>query len=488
MIPFGSHLFALLFVVWIAVIYTVAGARQRERARDLAVVWAALLMVVSGTAGFFWNRQGAIVSWSDPSLRLGSWSHPPLLALDALNVALLPTSAGCFLAILLTAGRDRLNSARIAAVLLQLLGVWLLFLAQDIVLMVIGWALSLLPRFVLRRPGRVTPRFDSVVLQGSLVVFAAAVATVVYIATQAGLAHPTSLAELTHARPSSPLAGPAIVLLLVAVAAREGIFPFHGWTPSLAEHRGPVVLAMVAAPQVGVFTLARVGMMVFPAEVHERIPVVGDVALVAAVYCALAGLGAKSLRRAFGWIVSSQASLVFVGLGMRNTAGVGGAMVLWISVAFCLTGLGIAVARAEARLGTVNLLRWWGLDARAPLLGAAFLVFGLACVGLPGTLGFLSDDMVVSGVLQEHAGVGVAVVLTTGLNAFLVMRAYMRVFCGPADAGNVSTDVRGGERVALVALLALVVGLGVFPQVAVGARQAATEMLLRAAAAAPPSP
>src|SRR5690606_14266844 len=135
-----------------------------------------------------------------------------------------------------------------------------------------------------------------------------------------------------------------------------------------------------------------------------------------------------------------------------NAVGQAGALLLWLSVGLALTGLMLAAAAVEARCGRLDLKGSAGLAARTPILARAFLLLGLAGVGLPGTLGFVSEDLLFHGVLEAFPQVGVLIVVATAMNGFNVLRLYFAVFHGPPRAAPPVGDALPRERAALLAL------------------------------------
>lgn len=71
-----------------------------------------------------------------------------------------------------------------------------------------------------------------------------------------------------------------------------------------------------------------------------------------------------------------------------------------------------------------------------PLLAGTFLVTGLACIGFPGTLGFVGQELLVQGAVEAFPLLGFAVVLTGALTGLAVLRMYFSLFCGRRDAGT----------------------------------------------------
>jgi len=108
-------------------------------------------------------------------------------------------------------------------------------------------------------------------------------------------------------------------------------------------------------------------------------------------------------------------------------------------------------------------------------------------VGLPGSIGFVADELLVHAALATRPWVAIPVLLATGLNAISLYRAYTATFLGRPKArarlaGPLPVkELVGRERWLLMALLALMVVGGVAPSVLLGARAAAVTALSAAA-------
>src|SRR5262249_4251926 len=62
------------------------------------------------------------------------------------------------------------------------------------------------------------------------------------------------------------------------------------------------------------------------------------------------------------------------------------------------------------------------LVEHAPRLAVSFAIFGLALVGLPGTLSFCSEDLLIHGTLMSHPLPGLFLSIATAMNAVSVFR------------------------------------------------------------------
>ena len=107
----------------------------------------------------------------------------------------------------------------------------------------------------------------------------------------------------------------------------------------------------------------------------------------------------------------------------------------------------------------------------APRLAVSFCVFGLALVGLPGTLSFCSQDLLIHGTLMSHPVTGVVLPIATAMNAVTVFRLFARLFLGKRRTGFTHmADALPRERWTLAAGVLFVVVGGLFPNLIVGQR------------------
>src|SRR6266513_4054183 len=128
----------------------------------------------------------------------------------------------------------------------------------------------------------------------------------------------------------------------------------------------------------------------------------------------------------------------------------------------------------EVRFGeNLTAGRHLGLAEHAPRLAVFFVVFGLALVGLPGTLSFCSQDLLIHGTLASHPLTGLLLPIATAMNAVSVFRLFTRLFLGKRRTGfTVMADALPRERWILAAGVLFVVLGGLFPN-AIVARRAA---------------
>lgn len=276
------------------------------------------------------------------------------------------------------------------------------------------------------------------------------------------------------------------IALLAAALIRNGVFPFHTWVIA-AFSEGPLLaVGLFMNAHLGALLVARVIFPSFPRIAQSAMPVVADIALVSAVYCAFTGLGERNPRRLLALLMTSQAAFIFAGLESTTPEGVTGALTHWVVVAVAMTGLLVIYRALEVRCGSVVDSRFAGLTATAPRFAVFFAVCGLALVGLPGTLGFCAEDLLFQGALESHPRLGIALPLATALNAINVFGLFCRMFLGRRSTAVPGfPDALPRERAALSVLILFLFVTGIAPRTIISIRTASAHAIAEILAAAP---
>jgi NADH-quinone oxidoreductase subunit M len=271
------------------------------------------------------------------------------------------------------------------------------------------------------------------------------------------------------------LSAGAAALLMAAVLVRCGTVPAHCWVTDWFAHASFGIALLALAPLAGVYAGVRLVLPLAPDWVLRGAAVAS---LVTAVYAAAMATVQREVRSFFAYLFLSHAALVLVGLELHSDLALTGALCLWFSVMISLGGFGLTLRALESRFGWLSLARYHGLYEHTPALAVCFLLTGLASVGFPGTLGFISTELLVDGAVSVNLYAGLAVIAAAALNGIAVVRAYFLLFTGARHVSTVSLGIGPRERAAVLALAALVLGGGLFPQPGVSTRQRAAEEIL----------
>jgi NADH-quinone oxidoreductase subunit M len=248
---------------------------------------------------------------------------------------------------------------------------------------------------------------------------------------------------------------------LLAITLASGAVPLHVGASALAA-RAPAIQTHVLASVLSM-TWVHLRDLDHVPLAHDAAPAVVRFGAVVTLAPALTALVAADVRALYRGTVRMHAGMLLMALGAAGHGHYGAALFAALTLALATAGLGIAVAALEARSGRVGLNGLGGRLRAFPALAAAFAVFGAAGVGLPGTAGFIADDLLLHAVWEESAVGAAVLILASATLAIALWRGWSRVFFG-APVRTVAPDLDARERGVLVALLALLLMLGLAPQ------------------------
>ncbi|MER2544271.1 MAG: NADH-quinone oxidoreductase subunit M [Candidatus Accumulibacter phosphatis] len=225
----------------------------------------------------------------------------------------------------------------------------------------------------------------------------------------------------------------AFYLLFYGLAVRTPLFPLHGWLPNSAGYGliavGPVLLLGV---KVGIYGMARFLLPLTAEAVMIWQPYVVAFAMVGVFFAASMAFRQVNLRRLMAFAVVSHTSLIVIGLFTLHPAGLQGALLLAVNFGLAITVMLLMVGYVYRRTGTTNLDQLGGLFDRVPFIAVAFLIGGLALLGMPGTPGFDAVHLVLEASIETFGALPtVATALGNVAAAGFLLWAFQRAFLAP---------------------------------------------------------
>ncbi len=187
----------------------------------------------------------------------------------------------------------------------------------------------------------------------------------------------------------------------------------------------------------------------------------------AAIAGALLTLAQRDLRGFYRGTTAAHGGMLLAALGTASIGNFAAALLVAVTIGLALGGLGMMITSLEERVGPVAFSGPGGRAGAFPTLAAVFALFGFAGFALPGTAGFVADDLLLHTLWTASPTSAVAVILTSALIAVATLIAYSRVFLG-ATVPSHAPDLYLRERLVAVGLFALLVLLGIAPGSAAG--------------------
>ena len=164
---------------------------------------------------------------------------------------------------------------------------------------------------------------------------------------------------------------------------------------------------------------------------------------------------------------SSVAHMGFVTMGVFafTAQGIAGGIFQMVSHGIVSGALFLCVGVVYDRMHTREIAAYGGLVNNMPLYAAAFMVFTLANVGLPGTSGFVGEFLTLLGTFKVNIWVATLATIGIILSVCYALWLYRKVIFGTLDKPALAAlkDLNFREVIALGPLVVLTLLFGVFP-------------------------
>jgi len=421
------------------------------------------------------------------------------LGIDGLNVFLVGLAALLFAAAVLAANLRQWERPRLFYFNLMLAESAVLgaLLAQDLALFVAFFDLMLIPFYFLigiwgAEPGRVRATIKLVIytLVGSLLMLAGAVATGVLAAQQGG-GHLTFVLSSLQAMPLSSGSQDWIFLLFAAAfLVKMPAFPLHGWMPD-GYKAMPIEVLMAFSgvlSKVGAYGFLRIVLPLYPHAAAHFQTLMLLIALASIVYGSVVAFTQTDARLIAGYSSVAQLGFITLGIFALDPLGAQGALLQMINhglvVAPLLFIVGVLARRAG---GSEDVRDMGGIAFRAPVLASVFLIVALATLAMPGTGNFVGEFLILLGVFK--AKLAIAIVASAGvvMASVYALRLFIRAMHNRVGARVDSRELTLREGAVLVPLLAVILFMAIYPQLALSRSEASVKASVARVAPRPSS-
>ncbi len=218
---------------------------------------------------------------------------------------------------------------------------------------------------------------------------------------------------------------------LFAFAVKVPVFPLHGW---LADtfNEAPVAMAMVVAGKLGLYSMLRFHVGLFPVQARQIAPILIALAVIGILYGACLALVQRDFWRLLAFAALGHLSLIVLGIYGFTFAGWDGAIYQILNNELIDAALFVLFGALEIRYLTSQIAAYGGLASKVPQTATLFVIASLAMIGLPMLNGFVGEFLILSSTFSGVSR-GWAVVATLGviLSAAYMLWLIQRLFYGP---------------------------------------------------------
>jgi NADH-quinone oxidoreductase subunit M len=467
----------LIFFPLLAGILGFVVDKHSAKAYGIAVATVELILSIwlwmsfdNGNAGMQFTEFAPIISQFGISYNLGVDGISLFIVIMAAFITL-------FGIILLDESRiDNMKNMIVSLLFLEMTMVGV-FLSLDAIIFYLFWELSLVPMLYLigawGGPTRVYAaiKFFLYTFAGSLVMLVGLLSIAYLYHLEAGV-WTFNLLDWYQLDLSTDLQFYLFLSLFAGFAIKVPMFPFHTWLPHAhgqAPTIGSVILAAVLL-KMGTYGFVRFSLPLFPDASVEMIPIIMTLSLIMVIYTAMVAFAQKDMKQVIAYSSVSHMGVIMLGVFAMNPEGLGGSIFLMLSHGIVSGALFMLVGVIYERTGTKYMSEFGGLASVMPVYATIFGVMLMASVGLPLTIGFVGEFLVLLGFYQVSPVGTVLAGLTIIIGAVYMLTLYKRSFFGALtnDKNKNLKDLDRRELTALLPLVAVVVWLGIYPKPVLG--------------------
>lgn len=473
-------------IVWLPILGAISIGIVPGFSRSIALIVSGLSLAISISVAVMFDYQDAGLqfvehfSWIEPlglDYQLGvDGLSLPMIILNALLVLLAVQATSKEIE------RDRLFYALLLLVSTAVTGA---FLAQNLMLFFLFYELELIPLYLLisiwggEKRGYAATKFLIYQALSGVILLAGFLSWAWF--TKTGNFNYESLAA-THLPANLQLLFLCIILLGFGI--KMPLVPFHTWLPD-AYVEAPTPVSMLLGgivSKLGAYGLIRFGLGLFPDAWVIVAPWLAIIAVVTAVYGSLIAIAQTDIKKTIAYSSVAHLSYVLLATAAATPLSVLGAVYQMVAHGLILALLFNLVGIIEAKTGMRDFNKLHGLlnpKRGLPFVGAMSILTMMASAGIPGMVGFIGEFLSFQGSYITFPIATLICLASTGLTSVYFIIIINRTFFGKLpDDLTYLPKVTTAERIPAIVLAALIVLLGIQPNILISHTQITTDAIV----------
>jgi len=266
--------------------------------------------------------------------------------------------------------------------------------------------------------------------------------------------------------------GPAVVamgVVVIAIAAKAGVFPVHTWLPRTYPGSSAAVMGLFSGlhTKVAVYMLFRISVHIFDLEDRWNWLIIA-IMIISMLIGAFAGLAENSIRRVLGYQMINGMPFILVMLAFTSEdpqRALAAGLLYTLHHMITVGALILNSGAIEETYATGTLSKLSGLARRDPLVAAVFAAGAFSIVGFPPFSGMWGKILIVVEIARTADWVAwlvIAVIVIASVGALLAMiRVWRTVFWG-SPMQKYPSALRVSGRLLAPSALLMVVSLAMF--------------------------
>jgi NADH-quinone oxidoreductase subunit M len=469
-----------------AIILLLIPSDRKTEVRVTALAAAAFALLLSIWAYFSYDISAGGYQFLEKYSWLPSAGISYQVGLDGMNAPLvLLTGIVMFTGVLISWKIDDRPREFFAFLFILATGVFGVFVALDLFMLFFFYEIAVFPMYLLIAIWGWKETREYAAMKLTLYLFIGSVVALVgalamYFTSGLGTFNMLALEQAGFSASFQRIVFPFVFF---GFAVLGGIFPFHNWSPD-GHVAAPTAVSMFHAGvlmKLGAFAALRVGIMLLPQGAQFHMPWIIILTLVNVVYGAYIAMVQSDFKYVIGFSSVSHMGLVLMGFATLSQDGMLGAGLQMFSHGVMTALFFAVVGMVYDQVHTREIPRLGGFRKIMPVVAVAFIVGGLVSMGMPGFSGFIAEFPIFMGLWATYPWVAIIAVISIVITASYIIRIITKIFFGkiPDEFNDHVQDVTVLDKLALVVLSAVLIGIGVYPPLMVPIVSSGVEHILR---------
>ena len=371
---------------------------------------------------------------------------------------------------------DFLTKEFFVSLILLATGVFGFFISIDLFTMFLFYELAVIPMYLLigiwgSGPKEYSAMKLTLMLMGASAILLLGILGIYFNSAPEGGQLTFNIQEI--ARHTIPMSAQYLFfpMTFVGFGVLGALFPFHTWSPD-GHSSAPTAVSMLHAGvlmKLGGYGAFRVAIYLMPEAARELSWIFIILTSISVVYGAFGAIVQKDLKYINAYSSVSHCGLVLFAILMMNKTALNGAVIQMISHGLMTALFFALIGMIYGRTHTRMINEMGGLMKIIPFLSVAYVIAGLASLGLPGLSGFVAEMTIFVGAFQHpdlfHRVVTIVAVTSIVITAVYILRVIAILLLGPSANEHYDhlKDARWYEKVSVVTLLAFIAVIGMAP-------------------------
>jgi NAD(P)H-quinone oxidoreductase subunit 4 len=260
-----------------------------------------------------------------------------------------------------------------------------------------------------------------------------------------------------------------LIPLLIGLAIKIPIFPFHTWLPDAHVEASTPVSVLLAGIllKLGTYGLLRFGVGLFLDAWVTIAPWLATIAAISALYGASCAIAQKDMKKVVAYSSISHMAYILLAAAATTRLSITAAILQMISHGLISALLFLLVGVVYKKTGSRDVDYLRGLlnpERGLPITGMLMILAAMASAGIPGMVGFIAEFLVFRGSFPIFPIQTLLCLVASGLTAVYFLLMINRVFFGRLTP-ELSRIPRSTwpERFPEIALALFIIVLGLQP-------------------------